>query len=108
MISKSLDLDVIPKYADYLNDKGIEAVLGKRLSISHKKKHFQASLKLLITPTYLHLVNGTTGEGMSMSVEERKSVAEKWFPETRRLNITMMVQVGGTSSADVFELVWFY
>uniref|UniRef100_A0A336KD48 N-acetylneuraminate lyase n=1 Tax=Culicoides sonorensis TaxID=179676 RepID=A0A336KD48_CULSO len=72
----AVNLDIIPQYADYLKQKGIEAVL----------------------------VNGTTGEGMSMSVEERKSVAEKWFVETRRLNITMMVQIGGTTSADVFEL----
>lgn len=76
MFSKSLDLDVIPKYADYLKNKGIDAIL----------------------------VNGTTGEGMSMSRQERKLVAEKWFPETRRLNLTMMLQIGGTSSTDVFDL----
>uniref|UniRef100_A0A336MUX9 N-acetylneuraminate lyase n=1 Tax=Culicoides sonorensis TaxID=179676 RepID=A0A336MUX9_CULSO len=76
----AVNLNIIPQYADYLKQKGIEAVL----------------------------VNGTTGEGMSMSVEERKSVAEKWFVETRRLNITMMVQIGGTTSADVFELVCIF
>ncbi|XP_063700003.1 N-acetylneuraminate lyase A-like [Culicoides brevitarsis] len=73
---KSLDLEVIPKYAEYLKQKGIDAIL----------------------------VNGTTGEGMSMTTQERKSVAEKWAVERARLNFTMMVQIGGTSSADVFEL----
>lgn len=92
---------MIPKYADYIKGKGIEAVLGKGSLIFHQ------NIAILNSFTYKSpdLVNGTTGEGMSMSVQERKSVAEKWFSETRRLNITMMVQVGGTTSADVFELV---
>jgi len=72
----SLNLNVIPQYATYLAKKGIKGVL----------------------------VNGTNGEGMSMSVAERKLVAETWAKATKETKQHLMVQVGGAPLPDVIEL----
>ncbi|XP_011703291.1 PREDICTED: N-acetylneuraminate lyase-like [Wasmannia auropunctata] len=72
----SLNLDVIPKYATYLAKKGIKGIL----------------------------VNGTNGEGMSMSVAERKLVAETWIEAVKETKQHLMVQVGGAPLPDVIEL----
>lgn len=66
----------IRAYAKYLKDKEIDGVL----------------------------VNGTTGEGMSMTVNERKKVAEEWLIAGDEYKITVMVQIGGTPYPDVLEL----
>ncbi|XP_036139192.1 N-acetylneuraminate lyase isoform X2 [Monomorium pharaonis] len=50
------------------------------------------------------LVNGTNGEGMSMSVAERKLVAETWVKATKETKQHLMVQIGGTSLPDVIDL----
>lgn len=50
------------------------------------------------------LVNGTTGEGMSMSVSERKKTAEKWHEVCRKLDVLLMVQISGCPFADAVEL----
>lgn len=50
-------------------------------------------------------MNGTSGEGMSLSVEERKQTAERWQNVSSELKITTMIQIGGASFADVIELV---
>lgn len=41
---------------------------------------------------------------MSMSVNERKSILDKWVIEAKRLHLTVMVQIGGTTTQDVLEL----
>ncbi|XP_075217246.1 N-acetylneuraminate lyase-like [Lycorma delicatula] len=74
--SGAVNIDVIPKYADYLAKAGIIAVL----------------------------VNGTAGEGVSMTVEERKLVAEEWIKVAKIWNMIVMIQVGGTSLKEVQEL----
>lgn len=50
-------------------------------------------------------MNGTSGEGMSLSVEERKQTAERWQQVSTELKITTMIQIGGAAFADVIELV---
>ena len=63
----TVNLDAIPDYAEFLIRRGVDGVF----------------------------VNGTTGEGMLMDVEERKAVAQKWMDYSDRLNI--LVHVGSTS-----------
>ncbi|KAI4466807.1 dihydrodipicolinate synthase [Holotrichia oblita] len=74
--TKSLNLDIIPKYAQFLAENGLKGVL----------------------------VNGTTGEGMSQTVQERKILAEKWMEVKKVTNQHMMIQVGGAPLPDVLEL----
>lgn len=47
-------------------------------------------------------INGTTGEGMSLSVAERKAVTEKWMSDGKM--DCVMSQIGCNSIADVKEL----
>lgn len=42
---------------------------------------------------------------MSMTVNERKAVAEAWITARKETNQTVMVQVGGACLKDVQELV---
>jgi len=72
----TIDVDWIPKYAKYLKESNIQGVL----------------------------VNGTTGEGPSLSVNERKIVAEKWMTCCKELDIHCMVNVGGAPYPDVVTL----
>ncbi|KAF7997416.1 hypothetical protein HCN44_005987 [Aphidius gifuensis] len=74
--SFQLNLKIIPAYAKYLLDNGIKGVL----------------------------VNGTTGEGMSMAVTERKQVAEAWAEAVKVTKQHLMIQIGGASLPDVVEL----
>lgn len=53
----------------------------------------------------LFAVNGTNGEGMTMSVTERKLVAEAWIKAVEETKQHLMVQVGGAPLPDVIELV---
>lgn len=50
------------------------------------------------------LINGTSGEGMLMSVAERKLITEKWHKVCRDFGILMMVQISGCPFVDVIEL----
>lgn len=50
-------------------------------------------------------VNGTSGEGMSMSVAERKLVTEAWVKAAKETKQHVMIQVGGAPLPDVIELV---
>lgn len=68
--------DVIEPYAKLLKSKGISAFL----------------------------VNGTSGEGMLMSVEERKKITEKWSEVCKKRDILLMVQIAGCPFVDVIEL----
>jgi len=45
-------------------------------------------------------VSGTTGEGHSLTVEEREVLAKAWVAATRERNIAVIVQVGGNCVAD--------
>lgn len=72
----SLVLGVIPQYAQYLLENDVNAVL----------------------------VNGTSGEGPSLNLQERKSVAEAWADAVKQTKQVLMVQVGGAPFPDVKEL----
>lgn len=54
---------------------------------------------------YHFAVSGTTGEGMSMSVVERKLVTEAWVKATKNTKQHLMIQIGGAPFPDVIELV---
>jgi len=73
---RTINYDIIEKYAQYLKQKGVTAVL----------------------------VNSTVGEGTTLRVEERKRIVEEWFKATRKHQLLCVVQIGGTSIADVYEL----
>ncbi|KAH9643028.1 hypothetical protein HF086_013589 [Spodoptera exigua] len=72
------------------------------------------AVKLSVIPAYMEhlkkhrvdgiLVGGTTGEGMSLDVEERKSLLEAWMSVARPLNTKVIAQVGGAPLPDVLEL----
>ncbi|XP_014219193.1 N-acetylneuraminate lyase-like [Copidosoma floridanum] len=73
---RSLNLKIIPEYARFLESKNIKGIL----------------------------VNGTTGEGTSLTVSERKEVAETWAAAVRETKQLLMIQVGGLALKDVKEL----
>lgn len=50
-------------------------------------------------------VNGTTGEGTSLSIDERKKVTEAWAAAVKVTKQHLMIQVGGAALKDVQELV---
>ncbi|CAG9823226.1 unnamed protein product [Phaedon cochleariae] len=72
----SVDVSIIPRYAKFLADNGVDGVL----------------------------VHGTSGEGMSMTVQERKAVVEEWSKAVKTTKQHLMVQVGGCPLPDVIEL----
>ncbi|XP_011158131.2 N-acetylneuraminate lyase B [Solenopsis invicta] len=72
----SLNLDIIPQYASYYTKKGIKDIL----------------------------VNGTNGEGMALSVAERKLITETWVKVAKETKQHLMIQVGGAPLPDVIEL----
>lgn len=67
---------MIEKYAEYLKKKGMHGVM----------------------------VNGFTGEGMTLQVDERKRLAEEWFKVTRKYQLTMLLNIGGAAVADVYDM----
>ncbi|GBN99329.1 N-acetylneuraminate lyase, partial [Araneus ventricosus] len=71
-----LNPDVIPAYVDHLVRLGVKAAF----------------------------VNGTTGEGVSMTVEERKTVAEGWVKAGKNKLDVIIIQVGANSIKDAREL----
>lgn len=71
-----IQLDSIGPYAEHLKSKGISAVL----------------------------INGTTGEGMLLTFDERKRVTERWAEVCKKLDMLLMVQVGGCVKKDTIEL----
>lgn len=75
-IGDVINYEIIPKYIEFLKSMNIRAVL----------------------------VNGTSGEAMSLSVVERKRVTEKFFEACKHFDMLIMVQISGCSFADVIEL----
>ncbi|XP_014229992.1 N-acetylneuraminate lyase-like [Trichogramma pretiosum] len=74
--NRSLNLKIIPDYAEFLASKNISAVL----------------------------VAGSTGEGTLLSVEERKKLAEAWSRAGRTNKLRLMIHVGGVAPIDVQNL----
>lgn len=73
---ESVNLDLIPAYASHLSKNGITAVW----------------------------VNGTVGEGMSMTISERKQTAEAWM-KCRDDITTVIIHCGAGCFKDTCELV---
>lgn len=72
----NVNYDAIEPYAKLLKAKGISAVL----------------------------INGTSGEGMILSVGERKKLAVKWSEVCKKLDLLLMVQITGCPFPDAVEL----
>ena len=72
---RSINLDVIPTYARFLRENGVGAAF----------------------------VCGTTGEGLSLTLEERLAVAEKWVQSTDA-RLPVIVHVGHTCLSDARTL----
>ncbi len=66
----SINLDIIPSYASMLNNNGVKGVF----------------------------VNGTTGEGPSLTFEERKALASRWVDSAPN-EMSVIVHVGYTNHA---------
>lgn len=50
------------------------------------------------------IINGYTGEGMTLRLDERKRLADEWFRATRKHQLKMLLNIGGAAIADVHEL----
>ncbi|XP_008211464.1 N-acetylneuraminate lyase-like [Nasonia vitripennis] len=74
--ARTLNLSVIPKYAEFLASKNVSGVL----------------------------VAGTYGQGTALSIEERKKLAEAWLSVVGKTKQHLMIHVGGASLRDVKEL----
>lgn len=72
---RSINLDAIPTYARFLRENGVSAAF----------------------------VCGTTGEGLSMTLDERLAVAEKWTQSTDS-RLPVIVHVGHTCLEDARKL----
>ena len=72
---RSINLDVIPTYARFLRENGVSAAF----------------------------VCGTTGEGLSLTIDERLAIAEKWVKSADRL-LPVIVHVGHTCLEDARQL----
>jgi len=70
--ANTLNVDLIDKYAASLKSDGVEGVW----------------------------VNGTSGESMSLSAEERMLLVEHWVPAARKHSLQMIVHIGAQSLAD--------
>lgn len=69
---QSLNLELIPDYVDVLKKQGVQNAY----------------------------ILGTTGEGVSLNVAERKKVAEAWMKHSNKLN-KILCHVGANSITDV-------
>jgi len=71
-----LNLELIPEYVKHLASNGIEYIF----------------------------INGTTGEGPSFTVEERKKLAEVWLECSKNVLKGVMVHVGAGNSSEACDL----
>lgn len=50
------------------------------------------------------MVNGMTGEGMCLTLEERMRTAEKWMEASRKYDMKMLLNIGGMDLIDVYTM----
>lgn len=75
-LDNQINYEMIPKYTEFLKAKNIKAIL----------------------------VNGTTGEGVLMNLDERRKVTEHWWKSCEQYNMLMKVQISGCTFTDVITL----
>jgi len=71
----TVNLDIIPSYADFLHSNGVVGVF----------------------------VNGTTGEGLSLTVEERMAIAQRWV-KAAPADFRVIVHVSHTCAASAWDM----
>ena len=64
-------------------------------------------LLLILTREFFAKVNGTTGEGTALSMEERCKVTEAWAAVVKETKQHLMIQIGGLSLNEAKRLVSF-
>ncbi|XP_031769529.2 N-acetylneuraminate lyase-like [Galleria mellonella] len=74
-----LNTRVIPEYARFLNKHGIKGIL----------------------------VGGTTGEAVTLTLDERKDVLQTWIKEAQQFNIKVIAQVGGVPFPEVLAMTMY-
>jgi N-acetylneuraminate lyase len=72
----ALRLDVVPQQAKHLAETGVDGVF----------------------------VGGTTGEGSSLTSDERRALAHAWCKATQSVDLDVIIQVGHTCQRDAREL----
>jgi len=72
----TINYDVLDKYAHHLKTMGMHGVY----------------------------VNSMTGEGLTLTVEERKKLSEKWYELGRKYELKVVVNIGGLPLPYVYEL----
>lgn len=73
---RTVNYDVIDKYAQHLKGMGMHGVM----------------------------VHGMSGEGMTLTMDERKRLTEKWMEATRKYDMKMLVNIGGMNLPEIYEL----
>ncbi|XP_035449666.2 N-acetylneuraminate lyase-like [Spodoptera frugiperda] len=71
-----VNLSVIPQYAQYLQDQGVDGIL----------------------------VAGTAGEGPTVNVTDMKHLIDAWINVSKSLNLSVIIQLGGRPLPDVQKL----
>lgn len=73
---RTVNYDVIDKYAHHLKSMGMHGIM----------------------------LHGMTGEGMTLTMDERKKLTEKWLEVTRKYELKMVVNIGGIDLPEIYEL----
>lgn len=64
---------------------------------------------MVIIIIFFEIVGGTSGEGTSLSLVERKQLSEEWAKAVKITGQHLMIQIGGAPLPDVLELVgWIF
>lgn len=50
------------------------------------------------------MVNGMTGECTTLTMMERKKLTEKWLEVTRKYDMKMLLNIGGSDLTDMYEM----
>ncbi|XP_023366557.1 N-acetylneuraminate lyase isoform X2 [Otolemur garnettii] len=97
-----INLSVIGQYVDYLvKEQGVKNIFGK----GGRKMESEVKMETRRFPLPIpSSVNGTTGEGLSLSISERRRVAEEWVTKGRNKLDQVVIHVGALSLKESQEL----
>lgn len=85
----------VSQYSSFLKACGVKGILCKFENVNFMKFHC----------FIWFLVNDQIGEGMSLTLSERRSLTEEWVQQCEKNGQFLMVQIGGVPLKDVIELV---